>query len=1055
MVWARRVVTSLRSFTGHVLLGALAIQGLAIPLLIFGLLKIVEQGYEAQFVNQARSSTHLLAVLIGNQSGNTSLSDSAALLEEPLLTGQAVMVELRLADGDVVRPDLSEPVPDDGLIEDFAFGEHDDKTYFVAASLLDSQGDLTGTLWVGYDEQATLDEISGAYKRAAFVIGGFVVLNVLLALLLSRLLTSPLQRIRDAARRIASGSSVERLNVNSSIVEIESLSQDLQLMHGEQINQRRTVAEARDAAIRASQSKSDFLATMSHEIRTPINGVLGMTELLLDSKGLSQKQRRYAATVQRSGNSLLHIINDILDISRIEAGKVELDIAPFDLRHSVEDCLDMLAESAQSKGLELVGNVCLDTHTFVYGDSVRLTQVLINLIGNAVKFTEHGEIIVSATELEDYSGTSSYRFEVKDTGVGIGLKNKDELFEPFTQEDGSTTRRYGGTGLGLSICKRLVELMGGELGVDSTPGQGSTFWFTAHLAKDKDTSQFPQPELLADTNVLIVDDNDTNREILRHQLERWHMRVEEYRSGAEVLDRLVGDGGDGPIIDVVLLDMHMPEMDGLQLAQAMRKVPGYGHIPLIMLSSLSGADSDIERDAAKLDAWLTKPVRQARLHDTLVSVLGKATNDNPGRIVEQTSTGTGHPASDSSRRILLAEDNDVNRAVAVEMLKSLGHETTVAINGREAVAIFQSQEFDLVLMDCQMPELDGYGATRVIREWENQQNLPATSIVALTANALNGDRERCLVAGMTDYLSKPFTKNQLNDMVASISPVSTPGTDGAAVDPPESKGRILIVEDDFVNQQVTLAMLESLGYEAAVTLNGDDALRALSRRRFDLVLMDCHMPVRDGYDTTEEIRRREKRSAHTDRIPIVAVTADFLESNRQKCLACGMDDYVTKPFTQEHMRIVLTRWLVDSADDNSVRPVPVDADGFSELGETTSLASINREVLDELCELDTSADLPAVRQIIVSYCAVSTKLVLQLRSAVAAGDCENIELIAHSLKGSSGQIGATLLALLCERLISSAKENDLGDARSLCERTAIEHAAVISGLDKELQRMAA
>jgi CheY-like chemotaxis protein len=263
------------------------------------------------------------------------------------------------------------------------------------------------------------------------------------------------------------------------------------------------------------------------------------------------------------------------------------------------------------------------------------------------------------------------------------------------------------------------------------------------------------------------------------------------------------------------------------------------------------------------------------------------------------------------------------------------------------------------------------------------------------------------------------------------------------------------VEDDIINQQVTQAMVHSLGYDTAVAENGDDALRAMTEERFDLVLMDCHMPVRDGHDTTEEIRRREKNSGDADRIPIVAVTADFLESNRKKCLDCGMDDYVTKPFTQEHMRIVLTRWLLDSLDDDSRRPIAVDSDGFSDFGETTTLASINTEVLDELRELDSSPDADIVREIIVSYCATSTKVMLQLRSAVAEGNCEDIELIAHSLKGSSGQIGATLLATLCEYLIANAKQNILSNAMSLCEQIAVEHAAVVSGLDKELQRMAA
>ena len=531
-------------------------------------------------------------------------------------------------------------------------------------------------------EVETPRDISAAGKSAMSFALMFLAMTSLLYLLVSNyslklMIVKPislltrhfgrLQESRDLSERLFSTRNDE-LGVLTR--QTNALVEQLELAQNE-------MTEARDTALQANNAKSAFLATMSHEIRTPINGVLGMTELLLASKGLNEKQRRYAETVRQSGNSLLHVINDILDISKIEAGKVELDIAPFNLRHSVEECLELMAASAHSKGLELISAISLDTHTYVQGDSVRLSQILTNLIGNAVKFTEHGEIIVSVTELDDHLETTGYRFEVKDTGIGINLKNKEALFEPFTQEDGSTTRRYGGTGLGLSICERLAELMGGEIGVNSVLGQGSTFWFTAHLIKDEETSQNPIPEILADKRVLIVDDNETNREILRHQLESWHMQVEEDCSGSDAFDRLIGNSGDSPIFDVVLLDMHMPEMDGLQLAQSIKKEPSFRHVPLVMLSSLSGADNDDKRGAAKLDAWLTKPVRQARLHDTLMSLLSKDTLETRGGDTEQESEDAIHGGSECSLRILLAEDNDVNQAVAVEMLELLGHEITV------------------------------------------------------------------------------------------------------------------------------------------------------------------------------------------------------------------------------------------------------------------------------------------------------------------------------------------------------------------------------------------
>jgi CheY-like chemotaxis protein/sensor domain CHASE-containing protein len=814
---------------------------------------------------------------------------------------------------------------------------------------------------------------------------------------------------------------------------------------------REELEAARDDALSMSKAKSEFLARMSHEIRTPMNGVLGMTELLR-STTLNDKQERFTKTIYESAESLLHIINDILDISKIEAGKVELDIAPFNMRNMVEECLDGLAESAHRKELELVGVIPPDTHSLVVGDALRLRQVLVNLISNAVKFTERGEIIVRISQPESNGDSALYRFEVEDTGVGVNPENLSKIFEPFSQEDGSTTRRYGGTGLGLSISKQLLELMGGQIGVDSTPGRGCTFWFTVQLKKDEATGELMQPELLRHKRVLIVDDNATNRETLIHQLEGWHMYAVAACSGPEALGVLTnGVSTDAPF-DIALLDMNMPDMDGVQLAQAIRLLPGFSDIPLIMLSSVSAADVGDDRNTVVIDAWLTKPVRQARLFDALVSHLSRnALRIEPANSDRQIACAMNDDTN-RSLRILLAEDNPVNQLVALGMLNELGHETTVVTDGNEAVAKFKEQDFDLVLMDCQMPELDGYKATQAIRAWEGDQDRSPTAIIALTANALSGDRERCLAAGMTDYISKPFTLNKLGTVIAENV---QPSADDDAIDQSNSQAHILIVDDNAVNQQVTKAMLDELGYSSEVVSNGDEALQALQLTQFDLVLMDCHMPIRNGYDTTREIRRLEKESSSDTRIPIAALTADLMQNNRQRCLECGMDDYVSKPFTGEQLRIVLNRWLAGPDTEGLENEVVIDADGFSELTETVTLASIDVLALEQIIQLDSSPGKNLVREIVVSYCADSTKLMLQLRSAIADGDTAEIEVLAHSLKGSSGQIGATLLAALCEQLISGARNNDLSDAPTLCERAAVEHSAVITALDRELQRMAA
>jgi len=808
---------------------------------------------------------------------------------------------------------------------------------------------------------------------------------------------------------------------------------------------------ARDDALSMSKAKSEFLARMSHEIRTPMNGVLGMTELLR-STTLDEKQERFAKTIYESAESLLHIINDILDISKIEAGKIELDVAPFNLRNMVEECLDLMAEPAHRKDLELVGTIPSDLHTFVEGDAQRLRQILLNLLGNAVKFTERGEIIVRISEPESNGDSAVYRFEVEDTGVGVNPESLSTIFEPFSQEDGSTTRRYGGTGLGLSICKHLLELMGGEIGVDSTPGKGCTFWFTVQLKKDEATGQLMQPDLLGHKRVLIVDDNATNREALIHQLESWHMYAVAACSGPEALGLLTSGAGTEAPFDIALLDMNMPDMDGIQLGQAIRLLPGLSNIPLLMLSSVSSADLGDDRNSAAIDSWLTKPVRQARLFDALVSHLSRDALRIERANSDHKIAGAMNDNANRSLRILLAEDNRVNQIVAVGMLNELGHDTTVVSDGNEAIASLREQTFDLVLMDCQMPELDGYEATRAIRAWEGDQDQAPMVIIAITANALSGDRERCLTAGMSDYVSKPFTLERLGAVIAKNV---RPSADDEAIDQPDSQARILIVEDNAINQQVTRAMLNELGYSTKVVSNGDEALHAMQLSQFDLVLMDCHMPIRNGYDTTREIRRLEGKSSSNARIPIAALTADLMQNNRQRCLECGMDDYISKPFTGEQLRVVLNRWLADPNTEEPEAMVAVDGDGFSKLTETVTLASIDMLALEQIIQLDSSPGKTLVREIVVSYCADSTKLMLQLRSAIADGDAGEIEVLAHSLKGSSGQIGAALLATLCEQLISGARKNDLSDAPTLCERAAVEHSAVIAALDKELQRMAA
>ncbi len=665
-------------------------------------------------------------------------------------------------------------------------GRHAEGSMLIIVRSIEHDEEVLGTLLVRYDMQKIYQHMVFDVIAAAAAGGVALLIAFVLSFWLQKMLAKPIAELGQTAQRVSKtqdyatraqkygndelGQLTETFN--HMLEQIQARDTQLASYQGE-LEQRvsdRTyeLTQAMVAAQAASRTKSEFLATMSHEIRTPMNGVIGMLSLM-QGTALNHIQQQYTQIAKSSADALLNLINNILDFSKIEADKIELEHTPFALRESIENWVLALALKAAEKHIELICDITPSVPSSVRGDPSRLRQVLTNLVGNAIKFTEQGEVVVYADAQPDAPNGLTVRFEIRDTGIGIPPDRVDHVFESFSQVDASTTRKYGGTGLGLAISKGLVEQMGGQIGVHSQPGQGTTFWFTVKLALE-DNATCPVHDLdrqVRHLRVLIIDDNATNRNLLQEQLQAWGAWATTASNPHEGFDKLTQATQEGSPFDLALIDMSMPEGSGLDLTAQIKSTPTTQPTAVVLMNSIESQLDQVRLDHLQIRAQLIKPIRQSDLYDALVGVTGPY---QPLEVEHQPSAAAGQPRqsqhTQTQARILLAEDNQINQMVAVEVLTQTGYRCDVVENGKQAAQAVLHGGYDLVLMDCQMPEVDGFEATRRIRQAERDTQASPTPraripIIALTANATQGDRQKCLDAGMDDYLTKPLDVNRL------------------------------------------------------------------------------------------------------------------------------------------------------------------------------------------------------------------------------------------------------------------------------------------------------